>query len=92
LFAEFKRRSVFRVAAMYGATAFVVIEAADLIFPRIPLPEWTVTLVVWLALLGFPAALVLAWAYERTPEGVRQTDPAESAELDAIVAEPARRR
>lgn len=92
LFAEFKRRSVFRVAAVYGATAFVVIEAADLIFPRIPLPEWTVTLVVWLALLGFPVALVLAWAYERTPEGVRQTDPAETAELDAIAAEPARRR
>ena len=92
LFAEFKRRSVFRVAAMYGATAFVLIEAADLIFPRIPLPEWTVTLVVWLALLGFPAALVLAWAYERTPEGVRPTDPAETTELDAIVAQPARRR
>jgi len=92
LFAEFKRRQVFRVAAMYGATAFVLIEAADLIFPRIPLPEWTVTLVVWLALLGFPAALVLAWAYERTPEGVRPTDPAETAELDAIVAQPARRR
>ncbi|MCL7927928.1 MAG: tetratricopeptide repeat protein [marine benthic group bacterium] len=92
LFAEFKRRSVFRVAAMYGATAFVLIEAADLIFPRIPLPEWTVTLVVWLALLGFPVALVLAWAYERTPEGVRQTDPLETAELDAIVAQPARRR
>jgi adenylate cyclase len=92
LFAEFKRRSVFRVAAMYGATAFVVIEAADLIFPRIPLPEWTIALVVWLALLGFPVAIVLAWAYERTPEGVRQTDPAGTAELDAIASQPARRR
>ena len=92
LFAELKRRSVFRVAAVYGATAFVVIEAADLIFPRVPLPEWTITLVVWLALLGFPVALVLAWAYERTPDGVRHTDPAEAAELDAIVAQPARRR
>jgi serine/threonine-protein kinase len=92
LFAEFKRRKVFRVAAVYGATAFVIIEAADLIFPRIPLPEWTIALVVWLALLGFPVAMVLAWAYERTPEGVRQTDPAESAELDAIATQPARRR
>jgi len=92
LFAEFKRRKVFRVAAVYGATAFVVIEAADLIFPRIPLPEWTIALVVWLALLGFPVAIVLAWAYERTPEGVRQTDPAESAELDAIATQSARRR
>jgi TolB-like protein len=92
LFAEFKRRSVFRAAAVYGATAFLVIEAADLIFPRIPLPEWTVTLVVWLALLGFPVALGLAWVYERTPEGVKPTDPAETGELDAIAAQPARRR
>jgi len=92
LFAEFKRRKVFRVAAVYGATAFVIIEAADLIFPRIPLPEWTIALVVWLALLGFPIAMVLAWAYERTPEGVKQTDPAATAELDEIVAQPARRR
>jgi TolB-like protein len=88
LFAELKRRNVFRVAAVYGATAFVTIEAADLVFPRIPLPEWTIALVVWLALLGFPVALVLAWAYEKTPDGVRQTDPAETAELDAIVAQP----
>ena len=92
LFAEFKRRSVFRAAAVYGATAFVVIEAADLIFPRIPLPEWTVTLVVWLSLLGFPVALGLAWVYERTPEGVKPTDPAGTGELDAIVTQPARRR
>ena len=92
LLAEFKRRKVFRVAAVYGATAFVVIEAADLIFPRIPLPEWTIALVVWLALLGFPVALVLAWAYERTPDGVKQTDRAATAELDAIATQPARRR
>ena len=92
LFAEFKRRNVFRVAAVYGATAFVVIEAADLIFPRIPLPEWTIALVVWLALLGFPIAIALAWAYERTPEGVKQTDPAQTAELEAIAAQPGRRR
>ncbi len=82
LFAELKRRNVFRVAAVYGATAFVIIEASDLIFPRIPLPEWTIALVVWLALLGFPIALVLAWAYEKTPDGMRATDPAETAELD----------
>jgi TolB-like protein/Tfp pilus assembly protein PilF len=92
LFAEFKRRKVFRVAAVYGATAFVIIEAADLVFPRIPLPEWTIALVVWLALLGFPIAMVLAWAYERTADGVKQTDPAATAELDEIVAQPARRR
>ncbi|MEK6253607.1 MAG: hypothetical protein N2B05_02820, partial [Gemmatimonadales bacterium] len=77
-FAELKRRSVFQVAAMYGAVAFVTIEAADLVFPRIPLPEWTIALVVWLALLGFPAALVLAWAYEKTPDGIMATNPLET--------------
>ena len=91
-FAELKRRSVFRVAAMYGAVAFVTIEAADLVFPRIPLPEWTIALVVWLSLLGFPAALVLAWAYEKTPDGLRATDSVATAELDAIVAQPRRTR
>ena len=92
LFAELKRRNVFRVAAVYGATAFVTIEATDLVFPRIPLPEWTIALVVWLALLGFPLAVALAWAYEKTPEGLKATDPAATAELDAIVRQPPRSR
>jgi TolB-like protein len=56
------------------------------------LPEWTIALVVWLVLLGFPVALVLAWAYEKTPDGMRPTDPAETAELDAIVAQSRRSR
>jgi len=90
--ADLKRREVFRVAAVYGAAAFVVIQAADVIFPRIPLPEWTVSLVVWLAILGFPVAMVLAWVYERTPEGMHRTDPAATQELESIVAEPPRRR
>jgi len=90
--AELKRRSVFKVAAVYGAVGFAVIEAADAIFPRIPLPEWTVTLVVWLILLGFPVALVLAWAFEATPGGVRRTRRVRPAILDAIVAQPVGRR
>lgn len=91
-FAELKRRHVFKVAAVYGATAFVVIEAADLVFPRLGLPEWTITLVVALALLGFPIALVLAWALEVTPEGVRKTPPAAADELKEIVARPRSQR
>jgi len=55
-FAELKRRRVFRVVAVYGAMAFLVMEVADLVFPAIPLPAWTVSLVVWLAILGFPFA------------------------------------
>ena len=90
--AKLKRRGVFRAAALYGTAAFVTIEASDLVLPRLAVPEWTVTLVVWIALIGFPIALMLAWTYEKTPEGLRATDPAETTELDAIVAQPARRR
>jgi hypothetical protein len=71
--AELKRRRVFRVAAVYGATAFVVVQAADVLQEALRLPAAFLTAVAALALLGFPIALVLAWAYERTPHGVRKT-------------------
>ncbi|MEJ2546230.1 MAG: hypothetical protein P8125_00270 [Gemmatimonadota bacterium] len=87
-FAELKRRHVFRVTAVYGAASFAVLQAADILFPRLGLPEWTVTLVAALALAGFPLALILSWAYERTAEGLKKTDPARTGELEAIAAEP----
>jgi TolB-like protein len=71
---ELKRRKVFRVAVVYAATAFVVLQAADLILPALFLPEWTYRLLVLLVLLGFPIALVLAWAFDITPEGVVRTE------------------
>jgi TolB-like protein/tetratricopeptide (TPR) repeat protein len=81
LLVELKRRKVFRVAAVYAATGFVVLQAADIMLPRLGVPEWAVSLVVALVVLGFPVALVLAWALELTPDGVRvttaPTDPAE---------------
>jgi TolB-like protein/Flp pilus assembly protein TadD len=91
-FAELKRRRVFRVMAVYGIVAFAIIEAADAIFPRMALPDWTVTLVVWLALLGFPVAIVLTWALEMTPEGMRRTTEAAPGELTEIIAAPASKR
>jgi len=91
-FADLKRRHVFRVMALYGAVSFAVIEAADVILPRMGLPDWTVTLVVWLLLLGFPVAIAIAWAFERTPQGVQRTDEAETMEIEAIVAQSAGRR
>jgi eukaryotic-like serine/threonine-protein kinase len=75
LFSELRRRRVFRVAGVYAAVAFVVWQAADIAFPALCLPEWLVTAVVALTILGFPIALVLAWAFEVTPEGVRRTEP-----------------
>ena len=91
-FAELKRRQVFKVAAVYGAVAFALMQAADIAFPRLGLPDWTVTFVVALAVLGFPIAVVMAWALELTPEGVKKTERAREGELESIVALPPKRR
>jgi tetratricopeptide (TPR) repeat protein len=72
LIGELRRRRVFRAASVYAVVAFVVIQVADMVFPALHLPGWTVTFVVVLAILGFPVALVLAWAFELTPDGVRR--------------------
>jgi len=92
LFAEMKRRRVFKVMAVYGAVAFVLLQVADIAFEPLGLPDWTMTLVLFLAMLGFPLAIVLAWAFESTPEGVRRTAPAPEEEIRQIVAEPPSRR
>ncbi len=90
--ADLKRRKVFRVAAAYGAVAFVILQGAEIIFPAIGLSQRALSVLVWLALLGLPIAVALAWAYELKPGGVKATTPAAQAELDAIAAEPRRRR
>ncbi|UCF21163.1 MAG: hypothetical protein JSU87_07185 [Gemmatimonadota bacterium] len=72
---ELKRRRVFRVAVVYAAVAFVVWQAAEIAFPALDLPDWTLTFVVLATLLGFPIALVLAWAFDITPQGVKRTEP-----------------
>ncbi len=92
LFAELKRRKVFRVAAVYGAVGFAVLQGADVLIPALHLPPQLTTGVAVVVLLGFPIALVLAWAYERTPEGVKLTQEAAPEELTAIVDLPAGRR
>jgi adenylate cyclase len=74
--AELKRRHVVRVAISYVVVGFVVLEAADILLPALNLPDWTITLVLALTLLGFPIALVLAWAFDVTPTGVHRTPPA----------------
>ncbi len=89
LFSELKRRNVLRVAAAYGVAAWLVIQVSDLVFPRLGLPDWSVTLVIVLALVGLPLALVLAWAYQLTPEGVK---PDADALADHPHAAAARRR
>jgi len=90
--AELKRRRVFRVAAVYGATAFVVVQVADVLQEALHLPEAFLTGVTVASLLGFPLAVALAWAFDRTPQGVVRTPTATSQEIQQIVAQPASRR
>jgi TolB-like protein len=77
--AELKRRHVFRVAVGYAAIAFGTVSVASDFLSALQLPQWTVTLVAALTVLGFPIALVLAWAFDITPEGVRRTGPSEGS-------------
>jgi len=86
--AELKRRHVFRVAAVYGAVAFVVLQVADILVPALHLPGAVTTGVALIAIVGFPIALVLAWAFEGSPEGMRRTERADSAELAEIASKP----
>src|SRR2546423_14765931 len=72
-FEEVKRRKVYRVAAAYIIAAGGVIQLASATFPAWELPNWALRLVIALLLLGFPIALVLAWAYDITSQGVRAT-------------------
>lgn len=72
---ELKRRKVVRVAVVYAATAFVVLQVADIMLPRLGVPEWGMSLVVLLTVLGFPISLVLAWALEVTPDGIQRSGP-----------------
>jgi hypothetical protein len=73
LLAQIKRRKVFRVAVAYAIVAWLLVQVASVVFPILALPEWTVTFVTAALILGFPVALLLAWAYELTPDGIRRT-------------------
>jgi tetratricopeptide (TPR) repeat protein len=92
ILAELKRRRVFRVMAIYGGGAFAFLEALDLLAGGLPIPGRLVSGVTVLVLAGFPAAVLLAWAFDLTPEGVVRTGPARSGELEEIASAPRRRR
>ncbi len=88
-FAELKRRHVFRIAAVYGGVGFVIVQAADVFVPALHLPPWILSAVAVLVVLGFPIAVLIAWAFELTPDGLKKTEDAIAGEIEAIVAQPA---
>jgi TolB-like protein len=92
LLKELKRRKVYQVAAIYGATAWGLLQAADIIFPRLGLPEWSVTFLFALEVVGFPLALILSWVFDirrggivRTGDQPRRSSAARSRESLAVL-------
>ena len=82
LFTELRRRNVFRVGLAYAIVGWFLVQLSDALFPALLLPDWSTRLVVGLLIIGFPVALLLAWAFEITPEGIkREADVDRSASI-----------
>src|SRR5262252_1995060 len=79
LFGELKRRNVYKVAVAYAVVGWLLIQVATQVFPFLEVPNWAIRLVIFVTALGFPVALVIAWAFELTPEGIKRTEAADAA-------------
>jgi len=94
LFEELKRRNVFKVAAAYTIVGWLIMQAGEVMGPALHLPEWVDSVLAFFLILGFPLAIVFAWAYEITPEGLKlekdvnheaSTTPQGSKQLERII-------
>src|SRR5207237_9430440 len=77
---ELKRRKVYRVAVAYAIVAWLLIQAASILFPTFEAPPWVMKVFVTAIILGFPVALIVAWEFELTPEGIRRSEGVEARE------------
>src|SRR5881396_3509185 len=82
-FAELKRRNVYKVAVAYAIVGWLLVQIATQVFPFLEIPNWVVRLVIALVAIGFPIALVIAWAFEITPQGIERTEVADTMPLAA---------
>ena len=73
-FTELKRRNVYKVAVAYAVVGWLLVQIATQTFPFFDIPNWAIRLVILLVMIGFPIALVIAWAFELTPEGLKRTE------------------
>ncbi|HEX4641661.1 MAG TPA: tetratricopeptide repeat protein [Chthoniobacterales bacterium] len=78
-FSELKRRNVYKVAVAYAVVAWLLIQASSILFPTFEAPPWVMKVVVVVVVIGFPIALIIAWAFELTPEGLKRTESAAEA-------------
>src|SRR3989475_3900894 len=77
-FGELKRRNVYKVAVAYAVVGWLLIQVATQVFPFLEIPNWAIRLVILLTALGFPVALIIAWAFELTPQGIKRTEIADA--------------
>lgn len=80
LFSELKKRNVLHVAVVYAFAAWLIMQVVDVMFPAFQMPAWTVTFVAFLLVIGFPIALIFAWAFELTPEGIKRAETVPAGE------------
>src|SRR5437867_5967823 len=78
-FSELKRRNVYKVAVAYAIVGWLLVQVATQVFPFLEIPTWVVRLVIALVGIGSPIALVIAWAFELTPEGMKRTEDVDLA-------------
>jgi TolB-like protein/Tfp pilus assembly protein PilF len=78
-FAELKRRNVYKVAVAYAVVGWLLVQVATQVFPFFEIPNWAVRLIVLAIVIGFPIALVIAWAFELTPQGLKRTEDVDLA-------------
>lgn len=78
-FGELKRRNVYKVAVAYAVVGWLLIQVATQVFPFLEISNWAIRLVIFVTALGFPVALIIAWAFELTPEGLKRTEAADAA-------------
>src|SRR5450759_4110247 len=78
-FGELNRRNVYNVALAYAVVGWLLVQVATQVFPFFEIPNWAVRLIVLGIVIGFPIALVIAWAFELTPEGIKRTEDVDPA-------------
>src|SRR3954449_9269294 len=77
-FSELKRRNVYKVAVAYAVVGWLVVQVSSTVLPTFHAPEWVVQTLIVIVAIGFPIALVIAWAFEATPEGIKRTEVADA--------------
>jgi len=84
LLQELKRRKIFRVAGVYAVAAWIAIQVISVVLPTFNVPQWVNQTLILLILLGFPATLLLTWAFDITSEGIQKAEPAAPGQLKAL--------